>query len=453
MARKDVQLKAVVACVDKLSPALDRQSKKAKSLERDLKVLGRASGNAMRQTGAFINQAVADVGKLTGLVGVSLAGAVASFSSYAASVDAAAAKTGVGVEQLQKFRFAATQNGSSAEVMDSALKHLNKTMAEAAAGKNKDAAEMFKKLGINLKDANGHIRSAEEVLPQLADAIKNNENPAVRLRIAMAAMGKAGQDLVPTFEKGRAGLDILGEEAVKFGLVSSPEAIKAGEKLDRTFGMVKTNATVTSGVIVQALEPAISSASESVMRWTTNNRELIQTKTKEWADMTADAFQKIPWDAVAAGLGLLLGGKTLIQAGKMAKAFWDLAMAMRATAFAHPLAAGAAVAAAGGVALYSFANKHGKSLYSTDDQDNEDAATSGMGLFEQSIANNPQHVAPDVLQAAAGIQRPMVADLTITVQQPDGTELATNQIQMQSGARVSGNAGTIRIDDSRGGDL
>lgn len=452
MARKDIHLKAVVGCVDKLSPALDKQSKRCKTLERDLKALSRASANVGRSAFGVFDDMISMGAKAAGMFGVSIGGAITSFSSFAAQIDAASSRLGIGVEDLQRYQYWAAKNGSSAETMTSGLEHLNKVMAEAATGKNKDAQEMFAKLGISLRGTNGQVKSATEILPQLAEAVRLNEDPATQLRIVMAAFGKTGQELLPTLRSGSDGLREFSNKADGFA-VSSASSIKAGEKIASKFEDVKSAATTASGIIAEALEPSISKAADSTTEWVSKNKDLIRTNVSEWAEVATDAFKAIPWDAVLAGIGALVAGKTILKLADLTKAFVDLGKAMKpfvTPLMTAPVAVGAG-AAVGAVALYNHANKHGKNSLSEYEAAQDDAGTLGMGLSDQSIFSNrsliPQFNDPNYLNLAAQRER-MEARLHMTFTLPDGTE-TTRNLTMKQGATVSGDAGVFTIGDDK----
>jgi len=72
----------------------------------------------------------------------------------ASALQEAAAATGVTVEQLQRLRLAAGQNGSTADQMDASLSRLSVKLGEAQSG-SKQAAAAFETLGISIADLKG----------------------------------------------------------------------------------------------------------------------------------------------------------------------------------------------------------------------------------------------------------------------------------------------------------
>ncbi|HBZ58591.1 MAG TPA: hypothetical protein DEO49_05535 [Sutterella sp.] len=133
--------------------------------------------------------------------------------------------------------------------MDAALIKLNKTMADAAAGNNAKAASLFKTLGISLKDAQGKVRNAADVMPQLAEAMRLNENPALRTQMAMDLFGRSGKKLIPLLKQGSAGLRAMSQRAKDLGIVVSSEAVAAGGELNNTFSELGMAMNAAAGVL------------------------------------------------------------------------------------------------------------------------------------------------------------------------------------------------------------
>src|SRR4029450_8387973 len=84
-----------------------------------------------------------------------------------------AAAVGIPVEKLQELTRWAEASGIAAGTLDTNLVGLDKTLGQIAAGKNKDAAQVFKDLKIDLTDvATGQPRQAIDILRDLATAMQ-----------------------------------------------------------------------------------------------------------------------------------------------------------------------------------------------------------------------------------------------------------------------------------------
>ena len=204
MAGKQYSLKAVLSVTDKLSPALKRVDRGIGKIGRSFAGISRAS----KSLASSLATPLLSLSALAGAGGFSLTGAISQFTELGKSVNDASKKTGASVEALQKLQFAAKRGGLSTEEMTKAMAKLSSTMGNALSGKSAEAATLFKRLGINLRDANGQIVSSADVMRGLAEAIKRNENPAVRMRILTAIFGEQmARNLIPMLVNGAEGLD------------------------------------------------------------------------------------------------------------------------------------------------------------------------------------------------------------------------------------------------------
>ena len=193
------QLKAIITAVDRLSPVLKGVQNSVKATRKSISDIGKAGSELTSKLGI-------PLALLGGASIASLTKAVGSFMHLGSAINDASEKIGINSEKLQELQYAGKLASVMPETLETGLAKLNKGLAEAADGKNQDLATLLRKLGISMRDANGQIRSAADVMPQLADGIAKNTNPALRARMAVAAFGKSGQELIPMLTEGSAGL-------------------------------------------------------------------------------------------------------------------------------------------------------------------------------------------------------------------------------------------------------
>lgn len=147
---------------------------------------------------------------------------------YASALGEQAAQLGVTTKAMQEYRYVASQTGVSNEEMDAALAKLNRTIGEAATG-NKKAKSAFDALGISVRDSNGHVRDAGELIPEIAGALEKIPSPAERATYLVDLFGKSGQKLAPLMAEGAGGVNKLRDEATKLGAVLSDEQIQKAD--------------------------------------------------------------------------------------------------------------------------------------------------------------------------------------------------------------------------------
>lgn len=279
---------------------------------------GIAGSGLVEQAGAMTRSlgrtagAVSAVGdRLSGLApvvaavasGFSAAGLVRVAGDYAnvgAEVLATAKSINVGVEALQELRYAASVNKIEAGQLDSSLDRLQKTIINVATGQGDEAVSLFQRLGISARDARGNIKSAVDILPQIADAFARNQNGGMRK--AMAESLGIDEALIPLLARGKQALLAYGQEARRLGIVLSEDAITAAaayaeEQKKTTFALEGLRNTVGASLL-PVLQPLI----ETFREWLVANRELVASRVAEAVQAIADAFKGISLTAILDGV-------------------------------------------------------------------------------------------------------------------------------------------------------
>ena len=140
-------------------------------------------------------------------------------------VSDAADKIGVSAQNLAELGYAAKLSGTDAESLESSMGKLSVKVAEAVGG-GKEAVKTFESIGIKLKDAEGKVRSSEEVFGDLADFFQVLPDGVTKTALAVDIFGKSGKEMVPMLSKGREGITELREEFVRLS-GGSQEAARA----------------------------------------------------------------------------------------------------------------------------------------------------------------------------------------------------------------------------------
>lgn len=111
-----------------------------------------------------------------------------------ASWQAAAASVGVQGDQLRAVLGAVARN------------------VAAAGNAASPQAKAFRDLGISLRDAEGNLRSTDDLLAETGAKIAALPDETQRTATAMALMGEQGARLLPLFERGAGGVEAIREE-------------------------------------------------------------------------------------------------------------------------------------------------------------------------------------------------------------------------------------------------
>ena len=164
-----------------------------------------------------------------------------SSASAADTVDKMSQKIGVSRQAYQELDFICSQSGTSVDKLQGGMKSLRNAMD---GDKN---AEIFQNLGISLRDAEGNLRSSEDVMWDAMNALQGVADADEKAALAQKLFGKSGSDLMPLLNGQAGSIDEMKQKAHDLGLVMSDELIDSGvgltDSLDQTkraFSAVKT---------------------------------------------------------------------------------------------------------------------------------------------------------------------------------------------------------------------
>lgn len=304
----EAHLRAILSAVDRISPTLGKIAASVAGTKGALNALNSVGFNRLRGNLRMLDKGVRDVGgaaresvqnllPLVGLGGLSVAGLGVGFfagargaMAYSAGIQDASDITGEAFERLQQLQGAFRLGGVEAESTNEAIVKFNKGMAEAAAGKDKGFAGLMARLRIPLRNAKGEIRAFSDVLPEFADGIEKNQNPAIRTRMLMEAFGKTGAKLAPVLKDG--GKALLGFMAAQqaMGKVLSEQSGGALDKLDENLEELGVQYRVLSGEVLARAAPAVMTLVQRMQTWIASNRELIRQRLGAVIERIANAF-------------------------------------------------------------------------------------------------------------------------------------------------------------------
>lgn len=212
------------------------------------------------------------VSRATGVIKSAVVGMLGAFAvdqivqvvkaglEYASSLGEVASQLGVTTKALQEYRYAASQAGVEQGEMDQALAQLTRRLGDAASGA-KEPAKALEKLGVSVRDANGHVREAGDVIPLIADGLQKIHSPAERAAVLVDLFGKSGQKLAPLLEGGAAGVNNLRNAAHELGIVLSDEQIqKADETADKLSAMKQVLEAKIAGAVADNTDSILALA-------------------------------------------------------------------------------------------------------------------------------------------------------------------------------------------------
>jgi len=249
--------------------------------------------------------------------------AVKTFADFGDSIAKASDRTGVAIETLSEYAYAAGQSGANLEIFEGSLRKMQKFLVEGAKG-GEASIETLRRLGLTIQDLNG--LTPDQQFERIADRLAKIESPALRAALAMEVFGKTGTTLLPLIKDGAKGIQALREEARRLGLTISEDDARAAEVLGDRWADLGKIWKATKVSIGAALAPALTDLLKEMIglaltasQWIKQNRELFVLLAKGGVIV------------LALGAGILALGAALIAAGAAAGGFLALLAAVKAT--------------------------------------------------------------------------------------------------------------------------
>jgi hypothetical protein len=232
--------------------------------------------NATKQAFDEIKRSMREVEGASGKLQTSLAGigaglSVAGLAAFAKSgINAAdelgklSQKVGVSVESLSAFQYAAKLADVSSEELSTGLRQLAKNAADAQANTG-DAKDAFKALGIAVGNSSGQLKGTEQLLLEVSEKFAGIEDGAGKTALAMKIFGRAGADLIPLLNGGRAGFEELRLEAERLGLIISGDTARAAEKFNDNLTRLASSADKVKFALADSILPSLNKLVEQLL--------------------------------------------------------------------------------------------------------------------------------------------------------------------------------------------
>ncbi|MCD8173805.1 MAG: phage tail tape measure protein [Alistipes sp.] len=276
---KALKLGFVLSATDKMSrvvnDAVNQSTSRLTAFERNASKIG---GSLMKGGGL-----------LAGAGAAVLAGTyklAQGTANYGNEVMKTSQKVGIQVEQWQKLAYAANYADVETNDLQKGMQKLVKQM-NAAAGGSKSAQQLFKDLGIEIKDQSGNLRAPNEIFEELAGTFSSVKDGSAKTALAMELFGNSGTKLIPMLNMGQEAIAELGLEAEATGNILSEDACRASEEFNDNLQRLKhglQGAGLQIGAafmpMVLELGQKVTSVVQRVAGWIKENPKLVGTIAK-----------------------------------------------------------------------------------------------------------------------------------------------------------------------------
>lgn len=247
--------------------------------------------------------------KMMAFAGMGLAGVTyvtKRFIDLGDALNKMSARTGATVEWLSAMSFGAERSGATIEMLEQAIRKLNKAIAEAQNG-NRTPYEVFRKLRIDPSSMEFKSMDAGAQFELVARRLHEVQSQAEKTRLAMALFEEGGVMLLPLLGD----IDKLKQKAKELGIIMSKEqADTAAALLDAW-----TNVKYQLNAIFMSLGEAIAPALKQVATWLSKMVKPIQSFVNEHRELFILMAKGLALFLVLGGaiatVGAILGGMGL----------------------------------------------------------------------------------------------------------------------------------------------
>lgn len=199
------------------------------SMKSSMNAMGSLDASSLALAGGFAAVAAAIVKVEKAMISMTKESA-----SFADNIITLSMQTGQSTQQLQEFAYASELIDVSVDTLQGSLTKLTNNMQDTMNGTG-NAKASFEALGVSVTNADGSMRSANDVFYETIDALGQVKNETERDAMSMDIFGRSAQDLNPLIIQGSKTLKAYADEAHNMGYVLDDEALSALGAVDDAY--------------------------------------------------------------------------------------------------------------------------------------------------------------------------------------------------------------------------
>lgn len=203
------------------------------SLKTTLNQMGHVDATSIALAGTLAGVAAAIVKVEKAMISMTKEAA-----SHADNLLTLASVTGMTTDSVQELNYMADLTDVSMDRIKDSLKETTNKMQEAAAGTG-DAYDAYQRLGVEITNADGSLRSAQDVFYDTIDALGEIKNQTERDALAMDLMSESAQELNPLIDLGGEKMRDYAQEAHDMGYVLDNDALKSLQGVDDAYSRLQ----------------------------------------------------------------------------------------------------------------------------------------------------------------------------------------------------------------------
>ena len=199
------------------------------SMKQSMNAMGSLDASSLALAGGFAAVAAAIVKEEKAMISMTKESA-----AFADNIITLSMQTGQSTQQLQEFAYASELIDVSVDTLQGSLTKLTNNMQDTMNGTG-NAKASFEALGVSVTNADGSMRSANDVFYETIDALGQVKNETERDAMSMDIFGRSAQDLNPLIIQGSKTIKAYADEAHNMGYVLDDEALSALGAVDDAY--------------------------------------------------------------------------------------------------------------------------------------------------------------------------------------------------------------------------
>ena len=246
------------------------------------------SGGVSKGIAAVAGVASMAVAGITAL-GTSIVDNAKETASYGDNVDKLSQKIGISAEAFQEWDYVFSQNGADISILQTGMKKLSSSFADAASG-SKSAQAKFAALGLSMSDIAG--LSQEDLFSTVVARLQEMGPSAERTALASDLLGKSATELGPLLNQTAAETEALKQQARDLGLVMSDEAVAASAAFTDAMDNLSRAATAAKNQLSAEFLPALTDITNGFANLIAGNENATEQLKSGFSGL-GDALQNV----------------------------------------------------------------------------------------------------------------------------------------------------------------
>lgn len=176
-----------------------------------------------------------------------------------------AQSAGTSTEALSGYQYAAQQSGVEVEALNKSIAKLSNVATDAAKG-NKTAAASLALFGVSATNAQGQLKSVDQLLLELADSVSKYADGTAKTAAVNDIFGdNLGSKLIPFLNEGSEGIKKMTDEAAALGRVVSTEAAAAANDFNDNLEKLQATAQGAVGGALSQVTPLLKAITDQMV--------------------------------------------------------------------------------------------------------------------------------------------------------------------------------------------